>query len=198
MSQHMMLDSEDRQTSMGYPRDGLGELFAGSGLLVFGLGILIDIPWLGAIFPAMLLPVWQSLRRSLIAPRLRADEVVSPEEANGNTRVGLVLGTASLLLGILFFALMSTDILTPTFQTWFRAYFALLLGLVGAFFCVLGALLTGIRRLYAYAALVVAIFGSGQVFGWGLEVSMASTGVVFLLVGAVLLRTFLRQHPKAA
>ena len=52
-----------------YWDDGLLDLLCGFGLLLIGLGWALDQVALAAALPALLVPLWGPLRRSLVEPR---------------------------------------------------------------------------------------------------------------------------------
>ena len=60
------------------------------------------------------------------------------------------------------------------------------------------ALMTGITRFYAYAALIVLIFGGGILLNIEAPIYVLTTGLLIEAVGIFLLVRFLRKYPIAA
>jgi hypothetical protein len=181
-------------------RDGLGDIFAGFSILVFGLGIWADMPWMLAIFPAAFLPLWQSMRKRLIEPRLPRYSVQSSHLAAARTKQAVLVGVffMTMVAGLLAFWLFGAESLPLDLRTFIREYFLVGLGLFGAFVWMLVGLIFQAWRFFLYAGLTLVSIIIGHLFQISLWTIMASLGAMILLIGIVVFIRFLMTHPKRA
>jgi len=202
MSQNISLREIKPSAYLSYRQDGLVDIFIGLGILVFGIGMLTDQLYIVGIFPALLVPLWTSAKRSITAPRMGNVGFSPAQWAKGSMTVGILLGIGMLALtrvvGIVVFRSRSTANISPgllAWVTWLKEYHMLAFGLLGAFVMSVGASLSGFSRLYAYAALTVVVFACGYMLNASLPLSVVLVGIVMLLSGVGVLIQFLQQYP---
>lgn len=178
-----------------YWRDGSLDLFVGLGALAVGLAWLFGVIWLGAVVPAMLVPLWSVFRQRLIEPRL------GQARFNAERRVRVRRGHLGLLaLGVVAFVVVGTAFFMmarggPPADWVGRLIPALPAALLG-----IGALvaagLFGLPRLAIYGIVFFIAGGAVAVTdgepGWGI----LAGGLVTATSGAVLLCCFLRAFPR--
>jgi hypothetical protein len=78
---------------------------------------------------------------------------------------------------------------------WVRAHDTLAFGLFGAFLLSVSALMSGLKRLYAYALLTVIIAAGGYLLGAPLWQTIVFLGAMISLSGVILLNRFLGRYP---
>jgi MFS family permease len=178
-------------------QDGVGDIFAGLIILSFGIGVLSEIFWFGAILVPALFPVWQDVRKRLAARRLGHGETTPAQVNRAKIRLVLmaVLGLGTLLLGLVFLVIFSQGSFLPGLRTWLQEYFGLAMGGVATFLLALVGAINRIGRFYFYAALALAVFIAGYFLNLGLGISMTLSGALIILVGLFVLIQFLREHP---
>jgi len=172
--------------------DGLIDLFAGIGVLLIGLSWQFDLVPLGSIAPALLIPVWQPLRRRLIEPRTGYMEFGERTRLRLSrsllTMIILGVGTLALGVGIYLYAAGGVPMAGVTVVAGLPA------ALIG-----LAALIAGnsfgIPRFPLYA--LVFMVGAAATILLGLEpaLPMMAGGALAAASGALLLGRFLRDHP---
>lgn len=185
-------DLEDR-VFRSFWQDGLLDCFSGLGLVAIGLAWVTDNVPLGAAVPALLVPIWALVRKRVTAPRLGQVRFNASRRGRERRKLsygGLVLGLSAFAAVVLFLlALGRLDTVAP--MAWIAGLPAALLGLLSA----VTALLWGLRRFHAYAALLAvgacAVVTLDVQPGWGFLVP----GILVSFVGAVLLTRFLRRNP---
>ena len=64
------LENLEKRTYRTTQEDGRIDCLAGGGLLGFGVGVLLDIPMLTVLAPALLVTMWQPLKDRITTPRL--------------------------------------------------------------------------------------------------------------------------------
>jgi hypothetical protein len=180
-----------------YHGDGILDIMVGVGILFAGLCLVAGLPWLVAVLPTTLVPVWRSAKRSITAPR--ATPVDVPVASQGCATRSLVilaiLGMLCLGLGALVALGVSRDAmpsrLLAQIATLPDAAFGLpmIVGLAGV------AVAMRIPRYFLYAALTAGAFAVGYLLSWVLWWSLVMAGAAVTLGGAVTLILFLRTHP---
>jgi hypothetical protein len=164
---------------------------------------MIAVSWiadqaaLGAIFPPLLVPVWIAAHRQIVEPRAGYVEFSPERKAREKSSLGLIvlLGVLTLALGIgaYFFVRSSPPEMDSLLPVVIPALPAVLLAVGG----ILVGLLFGIRRFLTYAVLLLIGGVVGALVraepGW----HFLGPGVIILVVGIVLLVSFLRENPLA-
>jgi hypothetical protein len=177
---------------LSYHQDGLADLFIGIGALLFGLGIVFDLPWIGAIIAAVLAPIWPSVKRAIAAPRLSDDEL--PPQHAGVRGTILLLTVGLFALGVIVAVLFTADTL-PSLRDWLHAYFLLVFGAIIVAALGIVAVFNRVQRYYVYAAVTAAVFVGAYLLNVGLPVAIVLTGAGFVAGGTYLLARFVRTHP---
>lgn len=172
----------------GYWDDGLLDLFAGLGVVGVGVCWAVDLVVLGAIVPVLLIPFWEPLRRSIVEPR--AGLVEFSDLRTKRMRGGLLV-SAWIGVGLL----ISFIVLNFLSGRWGQSMAwvapgvpALLLALLAA----LAALLLGLSRFFAYAAVLCLAGLMVGLLDTRPEIAILVGGFVILLNGVRLLVRFLR------
>ena len=177
--------------------DGLLDVFVGACIVAVAVFWVIGEAVWGAILPALLVPVWQSVRKRIVEPR--TGYVEFSRERTDREKKGLwlmaLLSVLTLALGIsVFFVTRANprelDNLVPTV---IPALPAVLLGLGS----VLVGLVFGIQRFVGYGALLFVGAAVGAFLRAGPGWHFLVPGVLILIVGLILLTSFLRKYPMA-
>ncbi len=177
-------------------QDGLLDIFIGLYALLAGVFFLTELVYLAGAIPVIFLPLWQPARKNTLR-RQGLEEI--PKSQKQNTRL-VILG--ALFLGLLTFSAalglylaISFDSLPSEWIGWIGEYFFFALGVLIAAMMALSGWMTGIRRLYGYAALILLFLVPGQVLGITLPLTMIALGVVILICGLVIYGNFIRRYP---
>ncbi|MGB3700092.1 MAG: hypothetical protein WA997_02385 [Anaerolineales bacterium] len=199
MSQEMDFKKLQQRTYESYHQDGLIDIIFGLGFIGFGHNMALDnsaflfMGWMPIIF-------YVPFKNRITVPRIGYVKF-----STSNTKMFIGVAVAVLLfiflLGTIVYLVGGSDNLSPQLTdwlTWFRQYHMLVIGSIAALCCAGAALLTGIRRLYAYAALIVGIFAAGSWLGVNPPIYVLTTGLLIEAVGIWLLIRFLRKYPIAS
>jgi MFS family permease len=196
----MLRNAEMQEENRGYALfhgDGLLDIFVGLGILLFGAGMLVEMPWLVAVFPATLWPVWQDIKKSLTAPRLERAGVAPTPETEQNKRLAMmsVIGVLvlSLGVGVSFFMIMGAA--PSAAQVWLRQHFAVAFGVFLAVMIGTVGRVFRAGRYYAYAAVILASFAAAQWSSLSLPIATVISGAAILLAGLGVLIRFVRMYP---
>lgn len=180
-----------------YPFDGLIDLFTGFGLLLTGLFAWAGMFWLVGIYPALVVPLWQSSKKQITEPRL-AHRSLDPIQQRRLARAGMLwmgLFLALLVIGVIFFLFFSDGVLSDSWRIWLGEYLPLVLGLGAAAVIALTALIGQMPHWFINGGAIALLTGIGFWQSWAGWLIITLSGGVFLLTGAVLLVQFLRQNP---
>jgi len=202
MWQNLNFRENAQRVYLYYHQDGLVDIFIGLGILFLGLSMFAEAAWMVAIYPILLLPAWQSVKKSITAPRMGWAELALVQRVRKRLDRTLVVSEVTimllLLLGLFMFWVQERDNTPPALQRWFKEYFGLALGLSGALFASLTAFLSGIKRFHLYAISGVVVFVAGYLLDMSLSLSVSLMGGLTLLIGSAALVRFLCRHPVLA
>jgi hypothetical protein len=177
-------------------QDGLLDIFIGLCVLLAGVYILTELVYMAGIIPALFLPIWGPARKKTLQ-RLGLREM--PNSQKSKTRLMLLftlfLGLLTLSAGLGLYLVLSIDSLPPQWVGWIGEHFLFGLGVLGAAMLVFSGWMTGIRRLYVYAALLLSFLVVGAALGIEVPLALIALGVVILVCGLFIYWSFIRRYP---
>lgn len=185
---------ESRVVKM-YWNDGLLDVLAGCGVMLVGIAWLANLVPLGAVAPALLLPLWRPLRARITEPRLGYVEFSDRQQGRNRAFLGLVivLGIVTMMGGIAAYWFLA-DALPWDRGRLVRALPAFLVGLLS----LLAAVITSQMRFVAYWC-ALALFGVLAAAvplepGW----SLLAGGVAGVVGGVIAMTQFMARYPLPA
>jgi hypothetical protein len=197
MTRKISLKEIEKKTYRTYHRDGLADIFLGACLLSWGLIVRTPgISGLSAIVPMTLFFLWKPIRNWVTVPRMG---LVLPSEREikqevNRIRMMIYVFTATAILGLIAFLAFTGD------QTWWKELLKksslLLFGVVISTVVFIVAYLWSIKRLYAYAVLIIVTFVINYPTGNFRFIEFIISGSVILITGVVILITFLNKYPR--
>ncbi len=174
-----------------YFSDGVWDIVLGLIYLSFGLGIMVNQNFIFAFPILMTLPL--ALKRSLTEPRIGA---LKFKKSQKNKLLLLYFLFNILALGFIFIV----GILNPSSNglvRWMTFNIFLVLGLIIAITFSLVAKYFHFERLYLYAILTFLGFALiGKLTSAGVVLTIL--GSIIALIGVIVLRNFIKFHPKSA
>ena len=188
MTKQNTLRDIEKKTYMSYHQDGLIDIVVGLYALAFGLGIIADKMLdfsFAAIMPgimiAIVLPIWLAAKRKITMPRI------------GYVNIGLaVAGLGAFFL----FTLVTFQNGRPEWiETILFQYGIIWIGLGAAVIGSLFAYTMGLKRLYGYGLLTLALFVIGYFLSFPFEYLLLLVGGVIMASGVALLVQFVRKYP---
>jgi hypothetical protein len=199
MEQDVDLKEIERKAYLSYTKDGFWDICLGLFFLL--QGIAFAVRWLalmgtaGALI-AVLVPTFMSLKKAIAVPRLGYVKF-SPERQAKLKRGKLLLCvvlTFTALLGMVVFLAYSGQsswklLLRDLQLIPYGFVLAVAVGAVGFLF--------EIRRYLYYAVLILAAFIVGPTMNAKPDLYLIPLGVVFFVIGMVLMVRFLRRYPKS-
>jgi len=187
----------ERKTYISYHQDGLLDIFASLYIVGFSIGILLDFIWdysFGLFIPGFLvvlvLPLWIAAKRKITLPRIGFVKFGT----SGSKKVTIIL-TGLTIVGGLFFLAFALLIKSSSWTDFIFANGLILVGIGGLTISFLFGYATGLKRLYAYGVLALAIFVGGHFLGVFFAYLVLMLGVTVMLVGSSLLIQFVRKYP---
>ena len=195
MTQDVDLKQIERKAWTSYFHDGLTDLYGGFILLGLGLAMLTDQMWWLALMVIGMAALWA--RKRITYPRMGYVKFSPQREARTKRSriIASMVLTATMLLGVILFALVWTNGLPQWLDAWLADYFLVAFAvMVGAIIAV-GAFMVGVTRFYAYAVLVFAAFAAAQLFDTSAGLPVTIAAGVIVLCGLAVLTRFLRKYP---
>jgi len=201
MNKKMSLREVEKRTYMSYHQDGLIDIFVGVYILLFGAGILLltvaDFStWfvIPAIFPAIMVPIWISVKRRITMPRIGYVKFGS-RGANKLMAIFIGLMVAGLGVFMVFSFVSSSQAWALTLRNLIITNSMIIIGISAAVISSLFAYTMGLKRLYAYGLLTLVLFLTGHFITIPFEYFLLTIGLVIFVNGFVLLIQFTRKHP---
>jgi len=191
MSESLDLKKLEKKAFVSYHQDGLVDLFLGALLLAWGLTMETMLKGMGGVWFVVLFPFLLLARRRLTYPRLGYAQFTRERR---NRRRLVALFTATALLGLMVAFLWSNQSV-PGLRDWLHRYIEIFFGGLIAAVLLFKAGISGIRRLYLYAAVILISFAAAQWSPFRIQYSFIVSGAVILAGGAVVLARFLRRYP---
>ncbi|MFC2019284.1 hypothetical protein ACFLU4_04925 [Chloroflexota bacterium] len=188
----------EQKVFMSYFKDGLWDIYGAFMLLGFGITMITGWDYLMLAF-AVLAMVLLLFRKRIVFPRL--GQVKFSSERQTKTKrsivIAIVVGTITMLLGLVFFVLSSTNKMPTWLDVWMGDYFLAAFGGVIALLVAVAAYIVGVWRYYIYAALIFIAFILASILRpndmEAIPISIA--GGIILISGAVILTRFLHKYP---
>jgi hypothetical protein len=194
MSQSINLKEIERKANQ-YHGDGLIDIAIGFVILLAGIAEILDQTSLAGIWVVLWLPIMMSAKKRITVPRMRYIDFTPSVQ----WKVKVVIVTVVLAVAVLFtlgLVVFTKNEALPSWLTaWLREYSRMVwpAALVGVGWLI--ALATGVKRLYAYAALAVIAFAGGYWFNLNFPLVFTVLGAVIVLSGIVVLVRFQRKYP---
>jgi len=201
MNKKKSLREIEKRTYMVYHQDGLIDIFIGVYVLLFALGILLNTvtdfsTWfvIPAIFPAIMVPVWISAKKRITMPRIG---YVKFGSRGANKLMALFIGLMVAGLGafMVFTFASRSQAWALTLRNLIIPNSMIIIGISAAAISSLFAYTMGLKRLYAYGLLTLALFLPGHFITIPFEYFLLTIGLVISVSGFVLLIQFIRKHP---
>jgi hypothetical protein len=187
---------------MSYHQDGLLDIFVGIYILLFDLGILLltvaDFStWfiIPAIIPAIMIPIWISVKKRITMPRIG---YVNFGVRGANKLIAIFLGLAVAGLGVFMvfgFGAFMGEGWALTLRDFLISNSMIIIGISAATISSLFAYTMGLRRLYGYGLLTLALFFTGYFVVIPFEYFLVTIGLVTIISGCVLLMRFIQKYP---
>ena len=188
------------QTKLGYAeyhKDGLVDILLGLSAMLSGVIIFTDLVFMIGILPATLIPTWMAARKVTLK-RLGVEEL--PVGQHKRSRLMILVG---LFIGVLSFTALVGLYVALTFEnlpaeviSWIGSNIIYVLGALIVGLLVISGMLSGIKRLYGYAALLVLSFLVGRLVGVGLPIILIVYGLIVSALGLWTFVRFTREYPK--
>ena len=177
-----------------YWDDGLLDLLCGLALLATGCGWLIGLGPFAVVQAPLWVVLWTPLRQSLIEPRSGYVEFSRAHRQRTEHELGWAFG-----LGIAVFvlvALIGVGVRSGQLRLDSPDLVAGLPAALIGVAAVLAALLTGARRFYAYAVVLLVCAAVTGAAGWSPAVPITVAGFVVTVSGAILVVRFIRSRRR--
>jgi hypothetical protein len=191
MAEDISLKEIQRKVYMSFFQDGLWDILLGLFMLGWGLAILTDLAFLpGVTFIGLYFAVW-GVKKRLTYPRIgyARFSATSRRRITAKFAIG---GVAVLLVGVMVAVLWGIG----ARPQWLADYFPLIFnGMLAAIVCFI-AYWARVNRFYLYAALVFLGAVLHLWLGVRWEFGFIGAGGIIVLIGLVILITFLRKYPR--
>lgn len=197
MKQDNAFKKLEKKAYLNYHEDGLVDVIMGTCCLGFALflatgNIVFNMfSWMPVLF-------FKPLKNKITFPRIG---YVNFQTRQGRPARVMLLGVVTVLLGVFVlgtFFFLNTGRVDPAFRQWVGEHFMLLFGLLFAAILAAAAAVSGIRRLYIYAAIGAVFFVTSFLLQLLEFFALLALGTVIFTSGIVRVVRFIRKYPLAA
>ena len=196
MTKQLDMKEIERKAYTSYHQDGLIDIFACVYIVGFSVGILLDYIWdfsFGVLIPGFLVvlvvPLWIAAKRKITMPRVGYVNFGT----KGKSKITAIF-SGILVLGVAFFFAFAIYLES----SWLRFIIdngMIAVGIGALAVCSLFGYATGIKRLYAYGIVALALFAVGYLFEIFFAYIVLALGLTVLSAGIALLVSFVRKYP---
>lgn len=180
-----------------FHQDGLLDFSFGLWVLLVGISLLVGAPEVGAILALLLIPFWEATKRTITMNRIPEPPTTSTQlqgvERTRHLLVGVVMGL--LLAGLIFYGLVTRNLLPTWVANLFSNYLVGLLGVALTAVLLTIARFNQLYTFYNHALLTFAAFLFGQAFGIPIPYILILLGSVIGFGGFLTLYQFMQNHP---
>jgi len=197
MSGKVDLRKIERKAYLAYFEDGLWDMVIGLFILCFGIDMATGSPSSSFVLPCVMAIGW-AVKRWITYPRIGYVRFAPARQLRIRKSMGvlvLLLFLTALSGLVPLFALSGRGGLPTGLVSWVKEHTLLLFGGVWAIMVAALALLFGVKRFYAYAAIVMGSFVGGYLFEVEPYWYFLVPGGVIVLLGLVMLIRFLTMYP---
>ena len=188
----------EQKVFRSYFNDGLWDIYGALILLGFGLTMVTGWDYLMLAF-AVLAVLLLLLRKRIVIPRLGQVKFSSERQTKmkRSTLIAMITLTFTMLIGVVFFLLFSTNSMPGWLDIWMGDHFLAAFGGMLALLVAVAAYVVGVWRYYIYAALTfIAFILASMLRPNDVEaIPILIAGGIILISGAVTLMRFLRKYP---
>lgn len=171
--------------------DGLLDILLGLFVLTFGIIFATNIPYIDIVLIVLAYPIWKSLRRSFVEPRVGYVRLQSSRRATiKKSRAAVIIVFLLIVFGV--------DALFELDHAWvatLREMRSIMVGLALGIPVILASVLLQLRRWWLYALLVIAAASIEYVTGASYGTGWFVSGSVIIAIGLYVFSSFLRRHP---
>ena len=196
MSNGIDLRDIERRAYLSYHEDGLLDIMIGFGIIVSGLFVYAEMPWLIGSFIPVFTPIYIQYKKRVTVPRLGQVEFSEQRKMKQKrTMFSLVVFNIILFIGGLY-AWFAMDIggrpqwlidLLSNYMIIFGAFGALISSVVGFF--------SDLKRFHIYGLINLAVFTVANNYTDHPAYGLVTIGIILALNGFKLLLTFTRKYP---
>lgn len=196
MTKELDLKELQRKAYTSYHQDGLIDIFTSIYIIGFSIGILLDYIWdfsLGVLIPGFLVvlvvPLWVTAKRKITMPRIGYVNFGT----KGKAKISAIF-IGILVLGVAFFFAFALFIES----SWLNLIIENAMIAVGIGALIVGSLFgyaSGLKRLYAYGIIALALFTAGYLLEVFFAYVIFVVGLTVVSWGAALLIRFVRKYP---
>jgi hypothetical protein len=200
MPPEFQLNPGEEKAVMAYPYDGIADIYIGLLIMLFGLFLFTDMPWLAGAVVVTFIPLYQASKRAYTAPRIGQIAFTPSRRGDGTAVVTvlLVMGVAALVFGVLVFGLTNAGSLPMWLGAVLFDYGAVTAGAAGALLWVIAAYFDAVNRYYLYAAVTLALAAIGFLYSLPFALGVTLLGAIVFCAGLMTLYQFVHRYPTAA
>jgi len=140
-----------------------------------------------------MIPIWISIKKRITVPRIG---YVKFKTGGANRMTALFLGLMVAGIGMFFiFGFSSTQSWALTLREIIISNSMPFIGIGGFIIASLFGYTIGLKRLYAYSLLTLALFTRVQFIAFPFEYILLTIGLTIIICGSILLMQFIRKYP---
>ena len=196
MSDEINLRDIERRAYLSYHEDGLLDIMIGFGIILSGLWVYAEMPWLIGAFVPVFTPIYIQYKKRVTVPRLGQVEFSEQRKMKQKRTIfSLVVFNLILFVGGLY-AWFAMDIGgRPQWLIDLLSNYMILFGAFGAILSSVVGFLSDLKRFHIYGLINLVVFTVANNYTDHPAFGLVAMGLVLVLNGFKLLFTFTRKYP---
>ena len=196
MSDGINLRDIERRAYLSYHEDGLLDIMIGFGIILSGLMLYAEMPWLIGAFVPVFTPIYIQNKKKITVPRLGQVEFSNARNTKTKrTMFSLVIFNLLLFVAGLY-AWFAMDMGgRPQWLIDILSNYMLLFGAFGAIISMVVGFLSDLKRFHIYGLINLIIFTIINNYTDHPAFGLVSIGLIVVLNGFKLLFSFMSKYP---
>lgn len=171
--------------------DGLLDLLSGAAILMIGIAWLADLPAMGAVAPAILVPLWKPLRQRFTEPYMGMVEFSQSHQTRNRSflATSIAIGVILLLAGITLYFLANRPTDSIEMKRVVQGVPAVAIGLMA----IMTASITSLSRFHVYGGFLVLLGCVAAILQTGPAWPMVVGGALVAITGLFVFAQFQKR-----
>ncbi|MFC1651180.1 hypothetical protein ACFL2X_06375 [Candidatus Latescibacterota bacterium] len=194
MTQNIDLKELERSAYLSFHQDGVPDIILGLWLIFFGIEMSTDLFFINLFLPLIFMGTGYYAKKLITIPRMGYVNFSQRRKTKEKGKMILMVSLGIAVLGV-FLTVFLVSGVSSGLMDFLKLYPLLVLAILWAVMPIMSALLLGIKRMYAYAVLIVLFFVPVQAVFPYEPGRVIVTGAVILLAGIWVLARFMKKYP---
>lgn len=196
MSDGINLRDIERRAYLSYHEDGLLDIMIGFGIILSGLWVYAEMPWLIGAFVPIFTPIYIQYKKKITIPRLGQVEFSGQRKMKQKRTLFSLVIINLIMFAAGLYAWFAMDMGgRPQWLIDLLSNYMILFGAFGAIISMVVGFLSDLKRFHIYGLINLIIFTIINNYTDHPAFGLTAIGLIEVLNGFILLSSFMRKYP---